>query len=264
MTSTVAGPLHVVRYPAQGESRCDTAVVLLHGIGGSVASCAPLAQWLAAVGIPSWCADAPGYGASPDPRPGVDVVDDVIEQLDELSEARPAVLVGTSWGGVVAASVALRRPDRVAGLVLADSTRGSGTTPQKAMAMRARIEELADSGAHAVAMARAPRLVAPTSDPLVVDAVRTAMAGLRTSGFAAAAEFMASTDLGPRLAEIACPTMVLVGEYDTVTGVDEARLLAERIPGAQLHIIADAGHVAIQEQPIASAALIADFVKGLP
>ena len=89
------------------------------------------------------------------------------------------------------------------------------------------------------------------------------MTELRHSGFAAAAEFMASTDHSPRLAQILCPTLVLVGEHDAVTGVNESQLLAESIPGAQFHSISDAGHVAIQEQPAAAAALVTDFLENL-
>ena len=79
----------------------------------------------------------------------------------------------------------------------------------------------------------------------------------------ASAGQQAATDLGPELTRIDCPTLVLVGAHDTITGVDESRLLADTIPGAELHVLADAGHVAIQERPDAAADLVADFVRGL-
>jgi pimeloyl-ACP methyl ester carboxylesterase len=75
---------------------------------------------------------------------------------------------------------------------------------------------------------------------------------------------MSATDHGPELDKISCPTSILVGEHDVITGVDESRLLATNIPDAQLHVIADAGHVAIQEQPDVVADLVARFVKSLP
>ncbi|MFW0793450.1 alpha/beta fold hydrolase [Gordonia sp. CPCC 205515] len=262
MTTAVAR-LHVVAHPSRREIRSEVPVVLLHGIGGSAQSCAPLAERLAAQGHPAWCVDAPGYGQSADPITGTDTADEISELLEQQWAGRPVVLLGTSFGGVVAMTVALRRPDLVAGLVLADSTRGSGTTEQKATAMRARVTELFEQGAYQVAAARAPRLTAPDADPAIAAAVRTSMAALRPTGFGAAAEFMAATDLGPRLAEIACPTLVLVGEHDAITGVDESRLLADRIPGATLHIIDAAGHVAIQEQPAAIADLVGAFLGGL-
>lgn len=252
--------LHVVVRPADAT---QPTVVMLHGIGGSAESCAPLAEHLAAAGVATAAVDAPGYGRSADPTATNDVVADVIDALDNLSPDRPVVIIGTSWGGVIAMSVSLRRPDRVAGLVLADSTRGSGTSVEKAAAMRSRITELREHGASVVAAARATRLTAPEADPEVTEQVRRSMSSVRVPGFTAAAEFMAATDLGPQLTDIGCPTLVVVGEHDMITGVDESRLLAERIPNAQLRIIANAGHVAIQEQPAAVAALVVEFLEAL-
>lgn len=264
MASTVLDRLHWVERAARDETMKHPRVLLLHGIGGSARSCGPVANRLAARGISSWCLDAPGYGESADPRPGDDVVADVIELVGVLSPDRPVVLLGTSWGGVIATAVALRRPEMAAGLILADSTRGSGTTAAKADAMLSRIDELQLRGAQAIAAQRAPRLTAPGADPAVSDAVRRSMAELRPDGFRTAALFMAATDHGPELDKISCPTSILVGEHDVITGVDESRLLATNIPDAQLHVIADAGHVAIQEQPDVVADLVARFVKSLP
>ena len=260
--STFVGGLHVVEHQPP-ERVFEPVVLLLHGIGGSARSCVSLASELADRGVQAWCLDAAGYGKSADPGADHDAVADVLRVADEISPEHPLVLLGTSWGGVVALATALARPERIAGLVLADSTRGSGTTPDRAEAMRVRSRDMAERGSAVVAAERAPRLLAPGADPEIAEAVRASMTALRHSGFAAAAEFMASTDHGPRLAEIVCPTLVLVGEHDVVTGVNESHLLAESIPGAQFHSISDAGHVAIQEQPAAAAALVTDFLEHL-
>jgi pimeloyl-ACP methyl ester carboxylesterase len=252
--------LRVVGYHPDNEKDFAPAVVLLHGISGSADSCAPLARILADLGVHAWCLDAAGYGESADPTSlHHDYVGDALTVAAAVSDGRPTVLVGTSWGGVIAAGAAIRRPDLVAGLVLADSTRGSGTSPAKADAMRARAAEMMLRSPAELADERAYRLVAPGADPAIAESVRTSMASVRLPGFSAAAEFMASTDLGPRLGHIACATTVVVGEADVITGVEESRLLAEAIPGAELHEIIGAGHVAIQEQP----AIVAVHVLGL-
>ena len=261
--SAVRERLHAVERSAEHPLDAPRTL-LLHGIGGSARSCEPVAENLAAQGFSSWCLDAPGYGESADPSVSEDLVATVIEFLEAVSPTLPVVLLGTSWGGVVATAVALRRPDRVAGLVLIDSTRGSGTTPEKAAAMLSRIDELVAVGAATVALQRAPRLTAPGADPAIVTKVHDSMAALRLPGFRAAAEYMAATDHGPYLQNISCPTLVLVGEHDVVTGVDESRVLAERIPGALLRILPDAGHVAIQEQPEHVADMVAEFIRTLP
>lgn len=260
--TTVLDRIHVEEHPAV--RRGDHDVVLLHGIGGRASSCGPLATRLAAAGLHSWCPDAPGYGRSLDPHPGLDLVDEITELVEAVSPDRPVVLLGTSWGGVIAMSLALRRPDLVAALIVADSTRGSGTSPERAAAMRSRAGVLADRGPAAVAAERAGALTAPDADPSVTAEVRRTMSAVRLPGFTVAAEFMATTDLDAALSSIAAPTLVLVGEHDTITGVDESRLLAERIPGAGFRIVPDAGHVAIQEHPGAVADHVLDFLGNLP
>lgn len=236
-------------------------VLLLHGIGGTADSCQDLAERLANGGRRALCWDAPGYGHSPDPVGSVDHVEVLVAILDELQLAQVA-LIGTSWGGVIGTRLALEHPSRLAALVLADSTRGSGTTEAGAAAMRGRVDELRELGPEDFAVRRAPRLVSPGADPLVADRVRATMATVRVPGYRAAAQFMAAANTGPRLAEVACPTLVIVGEDDVVTGVPESQLLAESIPGAELAIIPGAGHAAITEKPAAFADLVEPFLTG--
>lgn len=225
-------------------------VLMLHGIGGNANSCAPLAAELAARGHATYRLDAAGYGRSADPA-GVhhDHAGDVLTVLDDIDPDRPVHLVGTSWGGVVALEVARRRPGRVRTLVLADSTRGSGTSPARAAAMRDRVPALRAAGPERFAAERAPKLTAPDAAEDVRARVAADMAAVRPAGYAAAAECMASTDHGPILHTLAVPTLVVVGEHDRVTGVAESQLLADAIPGARLTVVTGAGHAAIQEQP---------------
>jgi pimeloyl-ACP methyl ester carboxylesterase len=144
-------------------------------------------------------------------------------------------------------------------LVLADSTRGSGTRPDGAAAMRARVEALAEEGPERFASLRAPRLVAATCTPDVAEAVRAEMARVRLPGYRAAAEFMAGSDTSSLLPGITTPTLVIVGEHDEVVGVAESELLARTIPGARLHIVRGAGHAALSERPTDVATAVLDF-----
>lgn len=246
----VAVEVHRPEQPFSG-----VPVVLLHGIGGGAASFAGVAPRLAAAGwlVIAW--DAPGYGASPDPGPGVTgedspavYVDLVAGVLADLGLPR-VHLAGVSWGGVIATHVAQRRPDLVASLTLIDSTRGSGTSAEKAAAMRGRVSELAEAGSAAFAERRAPRLLAADATPATRAEVTRQMAAVRLAGYAGAAEMMAQSDTGGELARITAPTLVLVGDEDQVTGVEESRLLADRIPGARFGLVARAGHAAVQERP---------------
>lgn len=237
-------------------------VVLLHGIGGSAASCADVGRLLAERGARALAWDAPGYGCSRDPFGDVDQVDRLAGSLSAL-RLGPVDLIGTSWGGVIATCLAHRRPGVVRSLVLADSTRGSATDAAKAAAMRTRVTELERLGPEQFAARRAGRLVSPHADGDMAVRVRQQMARVRVPGYRAAAEFMASTDTGRLLPGITVPTLVVVGEDDVVTGVPESRLLAERIPGARLMILPRAGHAAITERPDEFTDAVTGFWEGL-
>jgi pimeloyl-ACP methyl ester carboxylesterase len=62
------------------------------------------------------------------------------------------------------------------------------------------------------------------------------------------------------LGSIDCPTLVLVGEQDTVTTVEHATEIAEGIPKAQLAVIRDSGHLSTVEQPAVVARTLIDWL----
>lgn len=233
-------------------------VLALHGIGGAGSTFAPLPGHR----LVAW--DAPGYGSSPDPDPALDM-DGLAALAAGIAEqlGAPVHLVGVSWGGVIATRVALRRPDVVRTLVLADSTRGSGRTPDGRAGMQARIAELAELGPQAFAARRSARLVAADADPAVAEQVRATMARVRLPGYTVAARSMAATDHSADLHRITVPTLVVVGEQDRVTGVAESETLAAAIPGARLVVLPGAGHAANQERPAEFAAALTSFWAGL-
>jgi proline iminopeptidase len=66
-------------------------------------------------------------------------------------------------------------------------------------------------------------------------------------------------DARPLLAEIGCPTLVLVGAFDLICGPTQGRLIAGAVPGAELVIVPDAGHFIAAEAPEAFADEIVKF-----
>ena len=227
-------------------------LLCLHGIG----SCADafVSQIPAAVAagrrIVSW--DAPGYRHTADPpaEPGLDGwADAAAELIGDLGADRADVL-GVSWGGVIATRLALRQPDRIRSLILADSSVGAGTRPENADAMRARASALTELGAERFAQERTPLLVAEgASAELRASVARLMLDSIRMPSYQWACNSMAEADHRDDLAAITAPTLVVVGDEDQVTGPRAAQRLADGIPGAELVTIVDAGHLANQEQP---------------
>lgn len=110
--------VHVYDAPGQGRRK---PVVLLHGIGASASPFAPVLARLRQSSRRVLALDAPGHGLSSAPRSTLDperLFEGIAHVLDlELRE--PAVLVGCSLGGAMALRYAQRRPQNVAGLMLA-------------------------------------------------------------------------------------------------------------------------------------------------
>jgi pimeloyl-ACP methyl ester carboxylesterase len=65
------------------------------------------------------------------------------------------------------------------------------------------------------------------------------------------------------LKTINVPTLLVTGDEDTTTGVNEAELMREQIAGSQLRVIPKAGHYAAWEQPEQAARLLRQFLDGI-
>ncbi|HEY3380942.1 MAG TPA: alpha/beta fold hydrolase [Vicinamibacterales bacterium] len=192
-----------------------------------------------------------------------DYVDNVIALLDHLG-IDTVVVSGLSMGGYAAFGLLRRAPARLRGLVLAD-TRADADT-EAARANRASMLDLARTqGSAAVVERMLPTLLGGTTRatrPAVVERVRVLASAQSPDAVAAAIERLRDRpDSTPLLPGIACPTLVMAGDEDTITGVDVARQMHGRIPGADLEVIPEAGHLSNLEQPAAFNAALARFLQ---
>jgi pimeloyl-ACP methyl ester carboxylesterase len=78
--------------------------------------------------------------------------------------------------------------------------------------------------------------------------------GEETVGSPEVLRFFANIDYGafdyrPKLKDVDKPTLVIVGEYDRTTTPRASSVLHEAIPGSELHVVPDAGHLSFVEQP---------------
>jgi 3-oxoadipate enol-lactonase len=100
-----------------------------------------------------------------------------------------------------------------------------------------------------LAAARTPAILAPGASEALHQEVRETMARIDPQAFRIGAEAVWLADQRDRAKAIQVPTLVLVGEEDTVTPPDLSRELADMIAGAELHTLAGAGHLANLERP---------------
>jgi 3-oxoadipate enol-lactonase len=191
------------------------------------------------------------------------MADDAATVLDAVGVER-AHVYGFSLGGMVAQSLALRRPERVRSLVLgATSPGGPRAAPPSAevAAFLRRRPRMApeEAARESVPFNYGPACRAEHGERIEEDiAVRLANpfsgAAYRAQLFAAAWH----NCLGA-LSRIAVPTLVVHGALDRMVPVANAHLIAERIPGARLRILEEAGHLYPTEEPSADRE-VADFL----
>ena len=211
--------------------------------------------------------DFRGFGDSPAAPPfSMDrYADDAVGVLDSL-QIEQAVVVGLSMGGYAAFSLWRRHRHRVRALVLAD-TRSGADTPEGVEKRRTLIEVARTQGSTAVANLQIAALMGTTTRekrPDIYDAVHRTIAQAPVEGIVGALEaMMGRADSTPTLATINVPTLVIVGDEDTLTPVGEARALHAGIAGSRLEILAQAGHLSNLERPAAFNTVVTEFLATL-
>ena len=252
-----AGP---IAYRAVGSG---PTVLFLHGLGGSRTAWEPqLEALLDEFRCVAW--DMPGYGESDpiDPLTFEAIADAAVGLLDALSVDR-AHVVGLSFGGQQALHLALRHPNRVDRLVLADTSArfgADGTDPDEWM--RLRLAPL-DAGQIPADMA-APVIDAITAPGFTGrERNRTidAFGRIPPDGFRAAVRCLPTHDVADRLHEIEARTLVIVGERDDETPIPYAEALAAGVPHSELLVIPGVGHLTPAEAPAAFNAAVRTFLN---
>jgi pimeloyl-ACP methyl ester carboxylesterase len=210
--------------------------------------------------------DLPGFGQSPVPREPFTIesaANMVADMLDAVAVAGRVVVAGLSMGGYVAMAFARQHPDRLAGLILADTK--SDPDDDAAKQNRDKLIALAkDKGMAAVFEQMLPKMLSEStlkSRPEVVEEVRRIAARQSAAGVAAGlAALRDRPDANPGLGNIAVPTLILVGEHDAITTPTVMATMAAKIWGSEVVTIPGAGHLSNLENPVAFNAALIDFL----
>ncbi len=191
--------------------------------------------------------------------------DDVAQLIDRLEINQPVTLVGLSMGGYVAFQFWRRHPEKLRRLVLCD-TRSVADAPEVARGRLQMAERVLKEGSEVIAEGMIGRLLYESLPPghrRLVDELRAVIAQADPRAVAAAQRGMAARpDVTGWLSEIRVPTLVLCGERDVISPLEEMRAWAAAIPGSHWAAIPAAGHLPPLEQPAAVNQALLAFLMG--
>jgi pimeloyl-ACP methyl ester carboxylesterase len=233
------------------------AVVFLHGMTGSTQDWAnqvvALSPKYRAVAL-----DMRGHGKSGAPPTEAEYsiplfAEDVLGLLNRLN-IKKCCLAGHSIGGFIALQFALNHPDRLAGLVLVDTSSGQfGRDPNYAQ-LRQKLDELAHSqgleAAFEYEAANNPmRIERFQKHPELRQVSRQKVLMTSVNGYIYGPRAIAKWQpVTPRLSEIRVPTLIFWGDEDTPFA-EPVRILKEGIAGSELVTVQGAGHNPHEEAP---------------
>lgn len=247
-------------------------LLVVHGFTGAKEDFVEHLPALAAAGWHVVAPDLRGHGSSHAPAEesayDFSLLSADLFALADALDWRHFSLLGHSMGGMVAQVAVLAAPERIDALVLMGTSFGPVAVDR----------DLADLSVEAVrtgGMALLGEMIASLPDgspldttasrrlrrsrpsPLGGDDPESSWAAFGENKMLAASPAMYAAmvpvmldqaDRRPSLAQVTVPTLVMVGEHDTLF-LDDCRGLAAAVPGARLEVVADAGHNPQHEAP---------------
>jgi 3-oxoadipate enol-lactonase len=218
--------------------------------------------------------DNRGAGRSDKPAPPYTIkmmVEDLAKTL-EATDVKKAHLFGISMGGAIAQQFALTYPERVMSLILGstfasqcgphyiipgaeaasflfDMERRKGLTPQ-------------EMGKEQLQLNFSPAFVNyVVNNPAVLSRLMADEYAAPLNGVMGQAAALKSFDIYEHLPEIQSPTLVIHGDSDRLDPIENAHILASRIPHAELIILKNAGHMCIMDSAEEVNKAVMDFLK---
>ena len=206
--------------------------------------------------------DARGHGESgkpPGPYSLEMMAGDVVGLLDAL-DIEQVHICGVSMGGMIAQTVALDHPGRVASLALVNTTSEYSADQRQAWRDRAALVQRDGMAAvHAALMARWLTAAAAASRSPGYVYMEEMIGRFSPASFDAASAAMCGLDTMPRLPEIEVPSLVIATPDDPGAPTETSKKMAEML-GAPLHWLEPAQHLASLEHVERFNGLMRDFL----
>ena len=256
-----------VSYEVHGDG---SPLLLLHG-GGSRASCFEDMVPILSKHFTTYAYDQRGFGdtVKPDNVPLAHNLwmEDVGSFMDSFGLEKCAV-AGWSMGAGVALNFVLNHPERVSQLILigansprlAPSDRSGFDNRRKLIESGAKAEEIVEKTFEFTRMAFSA--YSREHNPYAVEKIRQEHLHNNPQSYLQMLEANKDRpDIGPRLGEISCPTLMIVGDSDGRTPLPGSVDLNVAIPGSFMKVVPDCGHFYGYEQPEITCQAMIDFLQ---
>lgn len=175
-------------------------------------------------------------------------------------------LAGISMGGYVALEMMRQAPERVTRLALLDTQPGQDSSEQAES--REQVFETARDGGFDTVIDMFPPLLFDESrlsdDALISEFKTMAHRVGRATFLQQQTAIINRPDSVPTLSEITCPTLIICGRNDVITPLDRSELMASKIPGAELVVLEQCGHMSPWEMPGEVNELLHDWLTDAP
>ncbi len=249
--------LRVAIWKARGSKRAARPLLFFNGIGANIEVIAPFAERLGNRDIVTF--DMPGVGGSPSPSKPyrlwmmAQIARDLLDQLGY----HKVDVMGVSWGGAMAQQFAFQYGKRVEKLILCATMAGVFAVPgrwsalSKMLSPQRYIDEdymkrhfsTIYGGSAQGSDGHASRTRAPTK-----------------SGYLAQLFAISGWNSAPFLPFISAKTLILAGEVDALVPPVNGMILKTLMPGSELHVIKNGGHLFLITQMDETIELIEEFL----
>lgn len=207
--------------------------------------------------------DHRNHGRSP-LLPGDFSIEDLADDAAALIRAQaggPVFFVGVSMGGMTAQALAVRHPQLLKGILIANSAAHyADQAPWQARVARVQAEGVAAIADGAVERWLTPAFRATPAGAARAAALRATLVATDAAGYIASCRAVAAIDLRQSNRRIAVPALVLAGSQDLATPPALSQEIAGAIPGARLQTI-DAAHISPAERPADFARITTQFME---
>jgi len=190
-----------------------------------------------------------------------------LARVMEDAHAPAAAIIGVSIGGYILFEFWRKHRARARALGLSN-TKAPADGPEARAARLQAADQVLDRGTESFLQSMVSRVLGKSTQESRPDLVAGALAMMRKMSPEDIAQVQrgmaARPDSIDTLKTVTVPTLLMTGDEDVLTGVNEAELMRRHIAGSQLRVIPRAGHYAAWEQPEEATRLLRQFLDSLP